>query len=184
MVALLLVRSITDIPFAVRAVNEFLAYRRSGNGLEQDDEILAVCLKSDLDAGLPIWHLIDHEFGRTPVRVPAASGIVPAGAGLGIRESFSLSGVWTFCWVDGLLLRSARKADARRDAILRMFVEAPSLLGSSPEPVVAFPVFGADEPARSVEAEVRALKVRYPRLIGSSWYRDDKMRGLVTAEPL
>ena len=33
MVALLLIRGITDIPFAVTAVNEFLAYRRSGNGL-------------------------------------------------------------------------------------------------------------------------------------------------------
>ena len=93
MVALLLIRGMTDIPFAVTAVNEFLAYRRSGNGLEEDDEILAVCLKGDLDAGLPIWHLADHEFGRTSVPVPATSGPVPTGAGLGIRESFSLSGI-------------------------------------------------------------------------------------------
>ena len=184
MVALLLIRGITDIPFAVTAVNEFLAYRRSGNGLEEDDEILAVCLKGDLDAGLPIWHLADHEFGRTSVPVPATSGPVPTGAGLGIRESFSLSGIWAFCWVDGPLLRSARNSAARRDALLRMLVDAPFPSGSSRERGVVFPVFGADEPAESVEAEVRALNARYPRLVGASWFRDDKMRGIVTVEPM
>ena len=183
MVALLLIRSTTDIPFAVKAVNEFLACRRSGNGLEQD-EILAVCLKGDLDAGLPIWHLVDYEPGRTPVRVPATGGTVPPGAGVGIRESFSLSGIWTFCWVDGPLVRSAGNSAARREAILQILVDTPFPLGSSTEHGVVFPVFSADDTAGSVEAEVRALKARYPRLIGSSWFRDDKVRGLVTAEPM
>lgn len=179
MVALLLVRSITDAPFAVRAVHEFLAYRRSGSGLEQDDEILAVCLKGDLDAGLPIWHLADHELGQTPVRVCATRGAV---AGVGIRESFSLSGIWAVCWVDGPLLRTARNSAARREALLRMLVDAPFPLGSSAESGVVFPVFGAD--VECVEAEVRALKARYPRLIGSRWYRDDRMRGIVSVEPV
>lgn len=181
MVALLLVRSLTDIPFAIRAVNEFLACRRSGPEPAQDDEILAVCLKGDLDAGFPIWHWLGHEPRCTNVRVRASSGNVPAGAGLGIWESFSLSGIWTFCRVDGPRLRSAPNAEARRQAILRMLVDTPSRLGSSAEPEAVFPVFGPDVPAESVATEVHALKARYPRLIGASWYRDDKMRGIVNA---
>ena len=184
MVALLLIRNMTDIPFAVRSVNEFLAHRRLGGGQEQDDEVLAVCLKSDLDAGLPNWHLVDHECGRTSARVPAAIGNSPKGAGMGIRESFSLSGIWTFCWVDGPLLRNAPNADLRREVIVRTLVETPSAMGSSTEPELVFPVFSAGEPALSVEAEVSALRARYPRFVGSRWYRDDRAGGIVAMEPV
>ena len=170
MVALLLIRSATDIPVAVAAVNEFLAYRRSRNGSVRDDEILAVCLRGDLDAGLPICHAAEEP--------PAASGAVPPGGGLGIRESFSVSGIWSLCWVDGGLLHV--DADARRDAILRMLVESPSPPGPLLEPGVAFPVFGASEPVACVEAEVRTLKARYPRFMGASWYCDDEIHGIVT----
>jgi hypothetical protein len=151
MLTLLLVRSFADIPFALRSVNEFLAYRRSENRTERDDEALAICLKEDLDAGLPIWHWVDRESGRTPIGTARADWLVPAGAGLGIRASFSLSGISVLCWVDGSLLNA----------------EWSSPFSERTNP---------PSPSKRKSARSRPW---YPRLIGSSWYHDDKTLGIV-----
>lgn len=156
-------RSADDVRSAVKAAGEFLVYQRQRLGASREDEVLGIWVKSDLDAELPAWPWVHRE--------------------LGIRESFSLSGIWTLCWFDGSLLRSASTSAERRDAILRTLVHAASTSGSSTERGAFFPVFGADEPAEHVEAAVRELGARFPHLIGARWFRDDRARGIVPSEP-
>ena len=113
MSALLLVRSSDDMRSAVKAVNEFLVYRRQHLGTPRDtDQVLGTWIRRDLDAGLPTWPCFDAVPGKTdkaPVeRGQTAPGCGSGEAAVGIRESFSLSGIWTLCWIDGLPMREAR----------------------------------------------------------------------------
>jgi hypothetical protein len=162
MVQILLVRSMAEIHTATKAASEFLVYRRLLSQPEQDDGVLAIWVKSDLDAGLPTC--------------------LPPNHGLGIYESFSLAGIWTLCWIDGTLMLGARSSAERRDAILCTLVQAQLSSRASSEPSGFFPVFDSNESVEVIKAEVRSLRAKYPQHIGRRWYRDDKQRGIVAAE--
>lgn len=183
MVKLLLVRSVGDIHCALKAANEFLAYQRIHSGVT-GDEVLAIWVKGNLDADLPAWFRFSHEVERPQVRPVEArlSDAVPGEAELGIRETFSLAGVWALCWIDGPVLRAALSSAERRDTILRRLVDVPYTAGSLTDPGGFFPVFGADEPAALIEAILSDLRARYPHLVGERWFREDKARGIVPAE--
>ena len=100
-------------------------------------------------------------------------------AGLGIRESFSISGIWTLCWIDGTLFRRAQGSAERRDAVLRTLVGTAR---ASSETGAFFPVFGAGDPVERVEATMSELEDRYPNLIAATWFVDDRERGIVPVE--
>lgn len=184
MVSLLLIRSTADIPFAVESVNEFLAFRRNASLPVREHEILAVCLTRQLDGGWPLRHLGGHEPEQRPAQASPANGRAPSGTGLEVQESYSVSGIWTLCRMDGPLLHTARNPESKRDLILRTLADGLSRRASSTEGGVVFPVFDTGETAESIEAEVRTLRSRYPGLLGPCWYRADKAGGVIPVEPM
>ena len=100
-------------------------------------------------------------------------------AGLGIRESFSISGIWTLCWIDGTLFRRAQGSAERRNAVLRTLVDTAR---ASSHNGAFFPVFGPSDPVEHVEATMSELEDRHPNLIGATWVVDDRKRGIGPAE--
>jgi len=101
---------------------------------------------------------------------------------VGVLESFSLSGLWTLCWIDRTLLREApSSAECRRRSLDAVFSTAAA--SQSPcEPRTFFPVFGASDASDSSDATMRGLQEHYPKLIGGTWFIDDRDRGLASAK--
>ncbi len=106
----------------------------------------------------------------------------PREAAVGILESFSLSGLWTLCWIDGTLLQQAPSPSERRRRILDAVLITASASQSPCEPGTFFPVFGASDASDSIGATMRELQDHYPKLIGGTWFVDDTERGLVSAK--
>ena len=185
---LLLIRSADDVRSAVKAASEFLVYRRRHfEEPRETDEVLGIWLRRELDADLPAWLWFDRELGAG-VRVDslpageAASRLSPREAAVGILESFSLSGLWTLCWIDGTLLREAPSSAERRRRILDAVLSTAAASQSPCEPGTFFPVFGASDGSDSIDATMRELQEHYPKLIGGTWFIDDRDRGLVSAK--
>ncbi len=184
---LLLVRSADDVRAAVKAASEFLVYRRRRfEEPRETDEVLGIWLRRELDAGLPAWLWFDRELGAR-VRVDSlpgetASRLDPREAGVAILESFSLSGLWTLCWIDVTLMQHASSPAERRRRILDAVLITASASQSPCEPGTFFPVFGANDASDSIGATMRELQDHYPKLIGGTWLVDDRERGLVSAK--
>lgn len=181
---LLLVRNADDMDRAVKSTNAFSAYRRERSGSEQVSQVLGVWLRRELDAGLPSFGCADL--------VPDGVGTVKAVKGsdpvsesnpttsateLKIRESFSLSGVWTVCWVNGVLGHDAQSPAEQRRAIINAIVSPYSR-----EDCRFFPVFQQGESMAHIQNAMRELREQHPKLIGATWFVDDSERGLVAAE--
>jgi len=165
---LLLVRSADDVRSAVKAASEFLVYRRRHLGEPREsDEVLGIWLRRELDAELPAWFWFDRELGA---------------AAVGILESFSLSGLWTLCRFDGIVLRKALSSAERRRVILAAVSSTASSARSSREPETFFPVFGASDASDCIGATMRELQDHYPKLVGGTWFVDDRERGIVSAK--
>ena len=183
---LLLIRSADDVRSAVKAASEFLVYRRRHFAEPREtDEVLGIWLRRELDADLPAWLWFDRELGAG-VRVDSLTGetasrLGPREAAVGILESFSLSGLWTLCWIDGTLLRETQISAERRRGILDAVLSTASASQSPCEPETFFPVFGASDASDSIDAIMRELQDHYPKLIGGTWFIDDRERGLVSA---
>lgn len=186
---LLLVQSADDVRSAVKAAGEFLVYRRQRIAAPREtDEVLGIWLRRELDAGLPTWPSFDDRELGASVPVDSQAGELACGprageAAVGIRESFSLSGIWTLCWMDGTRLREARSSAERRCKILDLFLSKASSSKSSTGSKMFFPVFAAEASA-SIEATMRQLQNDYPQLIGGTWFIDDRERGIVPAGKL
>jgi len=182
---LLLIRSADDVRSAVKAASEFLVYRRRRSAEPREaDELLGVWLRRELDADLPTWLWFDRELGAgMSSDVPEDASKVGLGeSGVGIRESFSLSGLWTLCWIDGTLLRTAHAhSAAERRIVLDSILGAASASRSSSATETFFPVFAAADAVESIKATMSDLEDRYPRMIGGTWFLDDRERGIVPA---
>ena len=179
MSVLLLIRSADDVRSAVETASELMAYRRHRFAEAREvDEILGIWLRRELDADFPAWLWLDRDLG-----VPGdASRISPGEAGVGIRESLSLSGLWTLCWLDGTLLNTAHSATERRRTILDSLLATASASRSSSATETFFAVFAAVDAVESIKATLSELKDLYPRVIGGTWFVDDWVRGLVPAQ--
>jgi hypothetical protein len=90
MALLLFVRSIDDVMPAVEAASEFLAYKQNLEGNRQSDDLLAIWIDDDLEAALPAWSV--SRLGTSSER--------PTPTPVSLRQSSSLSGIWTLCWID------------------------------------------------------------------------------------
>ena len=177
MVKLLLVRSLDDMPFALKMVSEFLVYQPMLPGVVEEG-VLGIWIKKDLEAHLPSWFCRDSE--RSTGRVDSSlTGGVPAEATLGIRQTVSLCDGWTLCWMDGPLLCGS--SAERRDAILRTLVETPTGETSSQQGTF-FPVFAAEERPELIQASYSELRARCPHLVGACFFLHDRARGLVSPE--
>jgi hypothetical protein len=179
---LLIVRSADDVRSAVEAANEFLVHlRRRFPEPREVDEVLGLWLRRELDADLPAWLWLDRERGLG-MRVDAPAGETPGQgpreADVGVRESFSLSGLWSLCWIDGTLLRESKSPEERRRRILDALVRDAAAEAAS-QPGAFFPVFEATEPLDLVDENLRQLRDRYPHLVGGRWFVDDRERGIV-----
>ena len=183
---LLLVRSSDDVRSSVKSASEFLVYRRRHFAEPREtDEVLGIWLRRELDADLPAWLWFDRELGAG-VRVDSlpgetASQLGPREAGVGILESFSLSGLCTLCWIDGTLLREAPSSAERRRRILDAVLSTAAASQSPCEPGTFFPVLGASDGSDSIDATMRELQEHYPKLISGTRFIDDRERGLVSA---
>ncbi len=180
---LLLVRSAGDVRSAVEAASDVLVYRRR-HFAEDRQEVLGIWLKRELEAGLPTWPSSCAELG-TGVPVNSQAGAIAADplggeAAAGIRESFSLLGIWTLCCMDGAILREAESPRERRRRILDALLSTSAAARSSGEPGTFFPVFGATEASDSIAATMRELRERYPQLIGGTSFVDDESGGIVS----
>ena len=127
MAAILLVRRRADIPAALGAVNSLLRLRQACRGWDREDEVHAILVRERLEAGLAC--------------TAAACGARPGGAGWGIRDSVSLSGIWSLCWLDGPQLPAAESARERRESTLRLLRHSATPL----EWDALFPVLGTEE---------------------------------------
>ena len=182
---LLLIRSADDVRSAVEAASKFLVYQRQCFAEAREaDEVLGIWLRRELDADLPAWLWFDRELGAgVSIDVPEdTSKVSPGESGVGIRESFSLSGLWTLCWIDGTLLRTAHSATERRRTILDSFLGPASAPRSSSATEMFFPVFAAADAVESIKTTMSELAVRYPQLIGGTWFLSDLERGIVPAQ--
>ena len=181
---LLLIRSADDVRAAVETASEFLVYRRQRfAGAREADEVLGIWLRRELDADLPAWPWFDRELGAgVAIDVPGDTcRVSPGESGVGIRESFSLSGLWTLCWIDGTLLSTAHNATERRRTILDSLLGTASASRSSSATETFFPVFAAADAVESIKATMSEVEDRYPQMIGATWFVDDRVRGIVPA---
>ena len=178
---LLLIRSADDLRSAVEAASEFLVYRRQRFAKAREaDEVLGIWLRRELDADLPAWLDRDRGAGLS-IDVPRdTSKVSVEESGVGIRESFSLSGLWTLCWVDGTFLSTAHSAAERRRIILDSLLGTASASRSSSATEKFFPVFAAGDSVESIKATMSELAERYPQISGT-WFLDDRERGIVPA---
>ena len=181
---LLLVRSADDVRSAVETASEFLVYRRQRFAEAREaDEVLGIWLRRELDADLPAWLWLDRELeAGVSVDVPGDASKVSPEADVGIRESFSLSGLWTLCRIDGTLLGTAHTATERRRTILDSLLGTTSASQSSSATETFFPVFAAADAVESIKVTMRELQDRYPQIIGGTWFVDDRERGIVRAQ--
>ena len=181
---LLLIRSADDVRSAVETASEYLVYRRQQFAAAREaDEVLGIWLRRELDADLPAWLCVDRELGAgMSIDVPGdTSKVSPGESGVGIRESFSLSGLWTLCWIDGTLLRTTHSATERRRTILDSLLATASASRSSSATETFFPVFAAADAVESTKATMSELADRYPQMIGGTWFVDYRVRGIVAA---
>lgn len=184
MSALLLLRSSDDMRSAVEAVSEFLVYQRQRLGMPRDtDQVLGIWIRPNLDVGLPTWPCFDAVPAKND-KAPVKGGQTAPGCGsgkaaVGIRDSFSLSGIWTLCWIDGLPLRQARSRVECRRRMLDLFLIGASAGQSVTKSRAFFPVFDASEVSDSGDLFLRELRARYPELVGDRWFIDDWGRGIV-----
>ena len=109
------------------------------------------------------------------------SKVIPGESGVGIRESFSRSGLWTLCRIDGTLLGTAHTATERRRTILDSLLGTASASWPSSAAETFFPIFAADDAVESIRATMSELEDRYPQMIGGTWFLDDRERGIVPA---
>jgi hypothetical protein len=106
---------------AVESTNAFSAYMRQQFG--EVSQVIGVWLRRELDAGLPsvsCADLVSDGVGSVEGadRI-SESNPTSSAPELKIRQSFSLFGVWTICWVNGALGHDARNpAEQRRDIIV------------------------------------------------------------------
>ena len=182
---LLLIRSADDVCSAVEAASKFLVYQRQRFAESREaDEVLGVWLRREIDAHLPAWPWFDRELGAGMSFDVSrdTSKVSPGESGVGIRESFSLSGLWALCWIDGTLLSTAHSATQRRRTILDSLLGTASASQSSIATETFFPVFAAADAVESIKATMREIKDRYPQIVGGTWFVDDRERGIVPAQ--
>lgn len=147
-------------PVALRAAAGYLAHRRrydSDAGLS--GEVLGVWQRPELDAGLPIW----KGFDDSPRARPEAGRV-------GLRQSFTMAGMWSLCWLDGAALREVEGRQARRLAVLKHLVERATGLTPLRKDAPFVPVFDEGEPGAEL---LEALRARHPRLVSSRFLRAD-----------
>ena len=161
---LLLIRSADEVHSAVETASEFLVYRRKPFAAREADDVLGIWLRRELDADVP------------------TSKVSLGESGVGIRESFSLSGLWTLCWIDGTRLSTAHSATERRRTILDSLLGTASASRSSSTTETFFPVFAAVDAVGSIKATLSELEDRYPQLLGGTWFLDDRECGIVPAQ--
>ena len=181
---LLLIRSADDLRAAVETASELLVYRRQRFAEAREaDEVLGIWLRRELDADLPAWLWLDRDRGAgMSIDVPGdTSEVSPGESGVSIRESFSRSGLWTLCWIDGTLLSTAHSATGRRRTILDSLLGTASASRPSSATETFFPVFAAADAVESIKATMSELEDRYPQMIGGTWFLDDRERGIVPA---
>lgn len=147
---LLSIRGTDYIRRGVAAANEFLAYRRRCSPQAQAvDEVLGIRLRSELDGDL------------------AAYGVL-------VRESFSVSGLWSLCWMDDAFIRTAKTARLRRRQLVDALVKGDAL-----QPRAFLPVFDASGTIEAAKAMLRELRAEYPEVVSTTWFLDDGKQGLI-----
>jgi len=169
MALLLFVRSIDDVMPAVDAASEFLAYKQNLEGNRQSDDLLAIWIDDDLEAALPEWSV--SRLGTLSER--------PTPTPVSLRQSSSLSGIWTLCWIDISPPESEHGGKSPREALIGTLAKILSARCSSTGTGPLFPVFGVSDPIEGIETSIANLKARYPSIIGATWFIHDRNQGKV-----
>ncbi len=99
-VTVLFVRSLGDVPASLKAVSDLTDLHQSRHPSEGTDEV----------EGIWVHPTLDHHL----VAPPAADAPEPP---LWVRESSGVSGLWSYAYLDGPLVRLAADAAERRVAI-------------------------------------------------------------------
>jgi len=138
-------------------------------GSRQSDDLLAIWIDHDLEAALPAWSV--SRLGTSSER--------PTPTPFSLRQSFSLSGIWTPCWIDISPSKSELGGKSPREALIGTLAKILSARCSSTGPGLLFPVFGASDPTEGIETSIANLKARYPSIIGATWFVHDRNQGKV-----
>jgi hypothetical protein len=183
---LLLVRSTDDMGEAIRAANMLLLHHQQRGAGAFADDVLGIWVRRNLDAGLPAWPGLDPEPGKGTRAEPTAIEVVlarsQAEAGVFIRESFGVSGVWRLCTLDGVLLRTAYSAMKRRQVAIEALVRPMSASRASDDADLFFIVFGSSESVDACHERLAGLRSRCSTGIGSRWFVFDEESGIIFAE--
>ncbi len=178
---LLLVRSADEMALSIKDASACSVYQRERFGGEQEDtKLLGVWLRRELDVGLPCLScrdLVSPEDGAVEGR-NRNSEPISTRSDIRIVSSFSLSGVWALCRLEGVSLDDEKDLAEERRAIVQTLV-GPHSQGDS----VFFPVFQEEESEEQVQAAMRDLREQHPGLIAATCFIDDRKQGLIRNEP-
>lgn len=159
--ALLFVRSVADLPRAIRDVNELLSRRRAPG--RPGEDVLGIVVRGGVGAQ----------------RLSSESGSVV------LRESIALCGFWDLCWFDHSLAGGRSDAEHRRKILLdSLLIGRQMELAGAEAKTLVLPVFTFWEAREAVDARVDHLKVHHPMLAISSdcFVHDPERRGIVSLE--
>ena len=147
----------------------FLHTNKILRGNRQSDDLLAIWIDDDLEAALPAWSV--SRLGTSSER--------PTTTPISLRQSFSLSGIWTLCWIDISPSESEHGGKSPREALIGTLATILSAHCSSTGTGSLFPVFGVSDPIESIETSIANPKARYPSIIGATWFIHDRNQGKV-----
>ena len=177
MALILVVRDDDHMPASIANCNDLLAiHRGQSHGHRREDRVLGVWLRENVDVGLPRMDCHDlAPLEDAPFRNGNSShqtrNKVPT---VRIRESISLSGVWTLCWIHGSPIHRVT------NTLQGLCDLAENLIGPySTTKRGFFPAFPAGASVHAIERVMLKSRSRYPDLIGTTWFRDDWSQGLI-----
>ncbi len=174
---LLVIRSVRHVKSAVEQASDYLIhYRRYACDPCQRDTLLGIWIRRRIDADLPMLLFRGERVqgdGR-PVDDPRED--YSPEAPVGVRTSWSLSGLWSLCWLDGPALRENPSPHQRRRQVLDHLVQGAQRTARTPG---AFrPVFDHTDAHDIVNANLAELRSRYAHLIAAHWYIDNPEHGI------
>jgi hypothetical protein len=160
--AILFVHSPRDVASAVKATGELLGYRRRKLSTGRD-ALLGICCSDLYDPTLQL---------ASPRASNAASDAIEVG------ETFSLSGIWTLAFLDGVRLADEPCPRTRRKRIVEALVMPVYRASTNALRGTFHTVFTASEPEDAVGDTLSELHQRFTGLMGDLWFVDNPTRGL------
>jgi hypothetical protein len=166
---LLLVQSSDDLLTAVAATSEFLAYQqRQPDADRQGDHLIGIFISQSLDDAIPEELRVGRE--------PTGEGVFSAP--FWVRSSFSLSGIWTLCWIEAAISDNQIEPFSQREALIGIIANF-FFNRRHTRSETFIPVFDTADASSLIETTMNHLQARYGAFIGETWFVQNASRGTI-----